>query len=301
MIRIDYVREFVTLVNTGSFSKASEALFISQPSLSRHISILEAELGVRLLERTTRKVALTQAGQELYQDFAKLLHAEQSVFEHAGAIRSGTTGKLRITSPLYWDVAFAEPLILRFTEQYPGINVELEVCPPLDGIERLYAGQSDISVGFSYQLQPELDCVTVGEERLCFLMAREHPLAGKKQLSFQDIRDECFLLPVLDAGLPIEQADVYQLFLRHGIDPSQIVVTDKPTTIGRLLLKRKALCLSLSSMGNLRREYLISIPLTDDDCVQPVCLFCRRDNTDEAVRMFLEAGICPDGSSEKRQ
>ena len=112
-MRIDYIREFVRLADTMSFSKASEDLFISQPSLSRHISLLEAELGVRLVDRNTRNAALTAAGRALYGDFTRLLDADRAIGEHARALSDGYSAQLRISSPLYWDAAFIEPMVVQ--------------------------------------------------------------------------------------------------------------------------------------------------------------------------------------------
>ena len=64
MIRIDYIQEFVKLADYLSFSRASEDLYITQPSLSRHVSLLESELGVKLLDRNTRSVSLIRQKKE---------------------------------------------------------------------------------------------------------------------------------------------------------------------------------------------------------------------------------------------
>lgn len=289
MLRIDYIREFVKLADTMSFSKASEDLFISQPSLSRHISLLEAELGVRLVERSTRSVALTRSGTELYRDFSELLEAERSILEHAKALSSGYQGHLRICSPLYWDAEFIEPMILAFSRRCPGVKVELNICDPIDGMKQLLQGKADICTGFPIQMRSDVAHQQFALERLCAVMPADHPLAGRSGVSLRELSGERFLLLDMDENQSIEQTAAYKLLIRHGLTPSQIVSAQNPAEVALTIRQTGAVCLLLQSMGNLRRSYLSSVPLTDEDCVMPLYLFRRKDSADDAVAAFFDA------------
>ena len=293
MIRIDYIREFVKLADTMSFSKASEDLFISQPALSRHISVLEAELGVKLVERNTRNVALTHAGKELCKDFIKLLNADRSIHEHASALSSGYSSKLRISSPFYWDAAFIEPMILAFTQRYPGVKVEMNICDPIEGIELLKRSKTDVCAGFQSQAQhSDVAYRKFADERLCVTMASEHPLAGRPCVSLRELRGERFLLLDVDERHAGDQNDIFRLLIRHGIDPAAIAFTQNPSTLGLTIRQTGAVCVLMNSMGNLRRDYLVSSPLSDGDCVLPLYLFRRKDDADEATLAFFDMVSC---------
>ena len=293
MIRIDYIREFVKLADTMSFSKASEDLFISQPALSRHVSVLEAELGVRLVERNTRNVALTQAGAALYKDFMRLLDADRSIHERASALSSGYSGILRVSSPFYWDAAFIEPMILAFTERYPGVKAELNICDPLEGIEQVARGKTDVCAGFQLQSQRnDVECKKFADERLCVTMPLAHPLAGRQRVSLGELADERFLLLDTDETHAREQNDIYKLMVRHGIDPGRILYTQNPSTLGLTIRQTGAVCILMNSMGNLRRDYLSSISLEEEDCVLPLYLFRRKNNADETVNAFFDMVSC---------
>lgn len=289
MIRIDYIREFVRLADTMSFSKASEDLFISQPSLSRHISLLEAELGVKLLERNTRNVALTCAGTKLYADFLRLLDAERAVSEHARALSSGFSGLLRVCSPFYWDSAFIEPMILAFNQRYPNVQVELNICNPIEGMHLLLQGKADICTGFPLQARPEVEYRNLADERLCAVLPVGHPLAGRPILSLTELAGERFVLLDMDADQVKKETTVYQLLVRHGVDPALFVYVKNLETIGITMRQTGAVCLMMESMGNLHRDYLVSVPLSDEDCVLPLYLFRRKDSADEAVLAFFDA------------
>ena len=294
MNRIDYIREFVKLADTMNFSKASEELFISQPSLSRHISVLEAELGIRLVERNTRNVALTPAGAELYQDFVDLLEADERIGEHVKALSPGYCGKVRICSPLYWDAAFIEPMILAFSERCPGVRIDLSVCDPVDGMKRLIRGKADICAGFPSQVRNDVEYKRFAYERLCVTMSVTHPLAQKQGVFLRELVNERFLLPNTDENQAKEQSDVYLLLTKHGIAPSQILFSPNPSAIGLTIRQTGAVSILMNSMGNLRRDYLASVPLEDEDFELPLYLFRRKDNSDESVIAFFDAAECAD-------
>ena len=176
MIRMDYIQEFVKLADRLSFSRASEDLFITQPSLSRHISLLESELGVKLVNRSTRSVEMTRAGSELCKDFIRLLEDYQSVQEHAKALASGYYGRLSISTTPNWLTEHLEPLILEFSQRYPDIKVEVNVCPAAKTAEMLWEGRSDLAIGFESEAKKsDIASKKLFEERLCVVMPADHP------------------------------------------------------------------------------------------------------------------------------
>jgi LysR family transcriptional regulator for bpeEF and oprC len=121
------MRLFARLAELGSFTKAAESLDIGRPQVTRYIKELETSLGVRLFQRTTRKVALTAEGERFYERVQEILagiSAATSMFDRSGAT---LTGRLRVDIP----TAFAQPEFIKslkgFTASYPGINMVLGV------------------------------------------------------------------------------------------------------------------------------------------------------------------------------
>ncbi|MCF5233212.1 MULTISPECIES: LysR family transcriptional regulator [unclassified Pseudomonas] len=121
------MRLFARLAELGSFTKAAESLDIGRPQVTRSIQELETSLGVRLFQRTTRKVALTAEGERFYERVQEILagiSAATSMFDRSGAT---LTGRLRVDIP----TAFAQMEFIKslkeFTVAYPGINMILGV------------------------------------------------------------------------------------------------------------------------------------------------------------------------------
>jgi LysR family transcriptional regulator for bpeEF and oprC len=121
------MRLFVKLAELGSFTKAAESLDIGRPQVTRYIQELETSLGVRLFQRTTRKVALTDEGEQFYervQDILAGISAATSMFERSGAT---LTGRLRVDIPTaFAQVEFVDSL-KEFTAAFPGISMVLGV------------------------------------------------------------------------------------------------------------------------------------------------------------------------------
>lgn len=125
MDRLKQVEIFVRTAELNSLSKAAEALGMSNAAASRHLSALEDRLAARLIERNTRRLWLTEAGQEFYRRCTSVLtelgEAEDAVAERAVA----PTGLLRITSSLSFALIYLAPILPRFRALYPKLDVQI--------------------------------------------------------------------------------------------------------------------------------------------------------------------------------
>lgn len=118
---------FIEVANEGNFTKAASQLGVSQSALSYTIRRLEQKLGIRLLTRTTRSVSMTEAGEKLMKSIAPLLQEVQIQVDALGELRDKPAGNIRITTFDYVAEMILWPKIAKFLEDYPEINVELNV------------------------------------------------------------------------------------------------------------------------------------------------------------------------------
>ncbi|KQP49657.1 LysR family transcriptional regulator [Pseudorhodoferax sp. Leaf274] len=125
MDRFAAVSLFVQVAETGSLTKASEALDISTSAASRHLVALEEHLGVRLVHRTTRQLYLTDAGIEFYRRTRSLMSDLREAEEAVTDSTARPTGVLRITASLSFCLLHIEPLLPEFTRRYPDISVDI--------------------------------------------------------------------------------------------------------------------------------------------------------------------------------
>jgi DNA-binding transcriptional LysR family regulator len=125
MDRITGVQLFARIVETGSFSKASADLGVTQPTATKHVAALEAKLGARLLNRNTRGVSVTEIG-ALYYGKCKTIQRELEEADNlASLLQSKVGGQLRISTSVAFGRRVVTPLALRFMREHPDISIDL--------------------------------------------------------------------------------------------------------------------------------------------------------------------------------
>lgn len=116
---------FSHVVEAKSFSAAAKRLGIAKSAVSRHIALLEKSVGVRLLNRTTRSISLTEIGETYYQSCARIVAEAEEVTRRIGKLQDQLSGTLRVASPIVLGNRFIAPLMAEFIRRHPSLNVEL--------------------------------------------------------------------------------------------------------------------------------------------------------------------------------
>jgi DNA-binding transcriptional LysR family regulator len=118
---------FVKVVELSSFTAAADALEMSQPVVSKAVTRLEEKLGARLLNRTTRRLSLTEAGAELYRRSGSALREIENAELEIARFQTEPRGTLRVSAPMSFSILQLGPAIHTFMERYPGVTVELHM------------------------------------------------------------------------------------------------------------------------------------------------------------------------------
>jgi DNA-binding transcriptional LysR family regulator len=134
---------FVEVARKRSFSRAAEALGMATSSLSRRISELERRIGLRLLNRTTRRIELTPAGTLYYERSRRIVDEARIAHEQLAAEGEDPRGTLRVTMPADFGLAFLAPLLDEFARRYPGISFDFDLSP---GTVDLVSGSVDVAI-----------------------------------------------------------------------------------------------------------------------------------------------------------
>ena len=199
---------FETIARLGSFTRAAEELFLTQPTVSMQIKKLTDAIGLPLFEQIGKKMYLTDAGRELHQTCHGMFE-HLSRFEMVAADMKGSrTGKLRlavVTTAKY----FAPRLLGMFCQQYPGIEVSLEVSNRERILERLADNMDDFYI---LDLPPKRKNVVTKsflENPLVVLASVNHPLANKKGITLKRIAEEPFISREYGSGTRIETEHIF--------------------------------------------------------------------------------------------
>lgn len=125
MDRLTLLKSFITVADLASFSQAAQRLGLSKSLVSRHVSGLEAELGVLLLTRTTRRLSLTEAGRAYAERCQRILADLEEADQAIGNLQAAPRGRLKVTAPMSFGTLHLAPVLPAFTERYPDIELDL--------------------------------------------------------------------------------------------------------------------------------------------------------------------------------
>lgn len=171
------LRHLIGLATSGSFSKAAQALFLTQPALSRSIRALEAELGAPLFDRVGKKNELTPFGREVLERAQHIVFEADELADRGPAARSGASGRLRIGLGAGPAALLTVPLLLHMARHHPGVRLEIVRGVELL-VQALRARTVDALIADSRAIPPAADLHTepIGELRGAFMCRRGHPL-----------------------------------------------------------------------------------------------------------------------------
>jgi DNA-binding transcriptional LysR family regulator len=203
-MRINYdlhdLQAFVAVAERASFRQAAADLFLSQSALSRRIEKLEEGLGVKLFERTTRRVQLTNVGQTFLVNVRTALDGlEDAVLGVAdlAAHRTGTVTLACVPSAVWH---FLPEVLKRFCERFPRIRVRVHDESAQDVLNLVLAGEADFGINFTGAENPEIVFEAIYVESYVLAMRHDHPLAQRKSLNWKETVGERYVSVAKSSG-----------------------------------------------------------------------------------------------------
>ncbi|MEQ9811915.1 MAG: LysR substrate-binding domain-containing protein [Azospirillaceae bacterium] len=188
------LRAFVAVAEELSFVNAARRLHIAQPALTRTIKEIEAEIGVRLLERTTRVVRLTEAGEAFLGHARRTLSQLEQTVQITRDIGHGLTSHIEIG---YMDFAIYGPMpeiLARFRQSYPKVKLSLHRRRSDEQSAEVASHRLDLGFTVHHRFANTVEVQTMTREPLVVLLPSDHRLAGRDAISVADLADEDFVM-----------------------------------------------------------------------------------------------------------
>jgi DNA-binding transcriptional LysR family regulator len=220
---------FAAVARHRHFGRAAEDLYVTQSAVSQQVRRLEAELGLALLERTSRGVELTAAGADLLTRaeaiLADVAGAQAAMDEHAGSLRGG----VRIAATT-GDALALPPALAQFHRAHPSIRIALRQGSPDEVLSLVQKGSADLAVAClgDERPGPEVAAEPLAEEPLILIVAPEDPLAGAADVRLWDLRERPFILAEPGAAL---RDIVVSACAEAGFGPVPLFEVSEPTTV----------------------------------------------------------------------
>ena len=191
---LENVQTFLALAQDLNFRRTAERLNLDQSALTRRIQKLEQTLGFRLLDRTTREVSLTQAGQRFYQDNADLMRRYDDAVQSARRIAEGKSGVLRLAYMAFAATELMPQAVARFQRSYPHVDVQLQYIRTQG--QKIALANDEIDAGYMIGPfdHPDIRSVQLSSEPLYVVTPRSHPLLQKPAVAPADLADQDIIL-----------------------------------------------------------------------------------------------------------
>ena len=204
------LQAFIAVSKQGSFSLAAECLYLTQPAVSKRIAGLEQELGIRLFDRIGRQIMLTEAGNTLLPKAQNLLNDLADLKRLASNLSGAVTGILVMGTSLHIGLHRLPVTLWAFTSRYPEVRLDIRFMDSEAACRAVVTGELEIAVVTLPNLgSGKLDLRKVWDDPLAFVVAADHPLAGRTDLSLAELTEYPAVLPgkttytrsILDAAI----------------------------------------------------------------------------------------------------
>ncbi len=287
---LEQIKNFIALADFRNFTKAAERNFISQSSLSRSVASLESSLGIKLLERDTRYVTLTQAGEYLRDEGNRILDELYMLEAVLKDMSEGKIGHMMAFVPDFYFAPFSDRC-RSFRDSFPNVEVELEVERSWQIAERVAMREADVGLTFEHEADsPDLEVRTIMNDRLAVLVPEFHPLAERQSVSLGEFEPSEILF-FGDSSFQGSGNSSIVPSLALGLDhaPKFHIIRSMSTAFQRMYAGQGVVVLprvigqAQCAIGNCRL-----LELDEPDLEYKVVLVYRRDNPNPALKNFIE-------------
>lgn len=251
---------FIALAETLHFGQAAARVNMSQPPFSRQIAALERDLGARLVERNSRNVALTPAGQRFLADARAVLAKFDAACRDARLVAEGKTGELRLGFMMHAAQGVVPKLVRRYVEACPDVRLVLEENTPADIGEMLREGKLDAAITFDGPLAPPLMAMPLLQDRLRLVVPAGHALATRKRAGPKDLAGEDLIVAPASV-VPTLRAAITAYCESGGVRPRIVLEPRLQNTIIRLVAEGLGVALVPASLCGELMPGVVSLPL----------------------------------------
>jgi len=186
-VTLRQLRAFVAVAHTGSFTQAAATLHVTQSALSGLVRELEGALGLRVIDRSTRRIQLSDVGRGLLPLVDKILGDLDGVLAEVANLKSLKTGIVRVAAPQLMSCTLLPEVIAAFTSQHPGVRVRLVDSPVENVATPVLSGEVDFGIGPERDVHPNIEATTLFELPFMAVLPAGHALARRRSVRWADL------------------------------------------------------------------------------------------------------------------
>ena len=288
MVNLERLRIFHAVVQTGSFTRAAEAVHLTQPGISKHIKALEDEMGVVLFDRQPRRVSLTQAGQILYEAAQDVASSVATAERHIQEMIGLRGGRLRVGASFPAGLYVLPRVLAAYRTKYPAIETTLAIAMTASIVAKVLDNKLDFGLVSADVHHPKLLSLAFMTDELVVIVPAEHKWAHRRSIKAQELMEETFIVAARGAGA---RAIVEERLQAKGITLTNIL--DFVNVEGVKHAVEAGLGISVQPRAVVQREVeagsLVAIRLADMDSEMQYVYICRKKQVpSSAQKAFVE-------------
>lgn len=286
-MEIGHMREFIELAGCLNFNKAANELFISQPTLTRHIGAIEEEMGARLLERSSHSVELTPCGKLAFEYFENIVDQFDELQARVQSPAAPNAAEVSVGT-LYYGFAhkYSYPLFNLFKKRCPNIKLAITSAKPTQITDMLKNGEIDVGITLASRFQKD-ECFEyhqIAKERLCAIVSPAHGFAGRQSVSPADLSNESILMMHTEKML---ETHLRTLFDYDNISIGNVSYTEHIDTVVIALKEADCVFIGTALLSDLAQRDLKFIPIESEGFYLDVSLLrLKKNKNPEAAKII---------------
>lgn len=289
-MELRHLHSFLALAEELHFGRAADRLGIAQPPLSRHIQLLEAEIGASLFERSPRAVRLTAAGEELRNRVKAHVDGISSAVNATRLAAAGKTGRLSVGFTSNLSYLLLPAVLERLKTIAPGVSFHVSEMSTDPQIDALRSGEIELGLLALPIDEPDLIQRRLFQDPLLVVMPHNHPLAGHDGVTFSQLKDYPFVMCPRYRRTGFQHV-ITDRCVAAGFTPRVVQEVEGKTLMYELVARGVGVSIVPRSSSHGHREGFVYLPILDP--VEPVDIAAvwRKENDSCLRRLFVDTAV----------
>lgn len=218
-LNLNQLRIFHSVATLLSFTRAAEKLHLTQPGISKHIGALEAHYGNQLFDRLGKKVALTQAGEILFEAITKMFHLIDEADTRISDLKGLAGGRLNIGASIMIGTYILPKVLAKFKQRHPAVDIAIDISLSEQIENKVLSNALEVGLIGHHASDIRLVVQRFKRDKMALIVSADHDWAGRKSpVDLRELLDQPFLLPQQGSGT---RKILEVLFQQSGMKPKQ--------------------------------------------------------------------------------
>lgn len=275
---------FCMISKFENFTRAAELLHVSQPSVTKSIKTLEAELKITLIDRSQKHVTLTPEGKVFLVHAEKILRDMEDAIQDMGKFQTNDQSVLKLGIPPMVEAYLFPDIFKSFKHLYPNIELYIEEYVSSSNVQhKLEEGEIDLGIILSHDKKSS-NSVTLLQDELNLCVNHDHPLRKKRFVEFSQLKNEKFILQHPNT---YQYKAIYDRCMENGFTPDILLCTAQLKTIKQLVANQSGISLLLNMVTNNNTDFSV-VPVAPPITVNISLIWSPNKYLSQASQKFVD-------------